>query len=214
MDLLGYPFGNDVTDPSLDQNRRLVYEYDGRSIEQVAKDLDKAYEGDHRSVIERYPDDTTFGLGISGGLDSRPILHYSKKLGIEPRVWFLGDKKYDRNRLPIIRNRLHTYDYTQAKRVCGLYDIDSLPAYPFTPRPNPGVIEEDVKGEYPFSSYNVWRYHSDIRSLPEHDVMLSGFNMGEHFGQFLPTHADRMDTGEATSYLIETFGGWKILSTE
>ena len=71
--IFGRPFSKGLKDA------RLEYKHDGRSMEQTVNELDELFTKIMYKIKDQYDEYTVFGIGLSGGWDSRLVLHYGRR---------------------------------------------------------------------------------------------------------------------------------------
>ena len=189
--IFGRPFSKCLKDA------RLEYKYDGRSMEQTVNDLDELFTKIMYKIKDQYAEDTVFGLGLSGGWDSRLVLHYALKVGIKPILFFFGDI--------YPKNLLISYDWHAVRKICKLYNIDLPNIVSIHNKPDLEFFENDCK-ENPFTNYNIWRYHVYQKELPDFDVLLSGFDGGENFGLNIPPLIFDINSENLAGFILRRLG--------
>ena len=182
--LFGQPFGRSLHDKGICCDR-LYFKYDGRSLEQTADELDALFLEILYKIKGRYPEDTLFGLGLSGGLDSRLVLHYMLQVEMKPRLFFHGHKNYHGR--PWL-NR----SYKSAVEICKYYHLQPPQIVEYHTSPDKEYFVRDCK-EHPLYPYSLGNYHIYRSEMPFFDVTLGGFLGGELFGQDTPLNLKSMD---------------------
>ena len=190
--IFGRPFSKGLKDA------RLEYKYDGRSMEQTVNELDGLFTKIMYKIKDQYDEYTVFGLGLSGGWDSRLVLHYALKVGINPSLFCFGDIRP--NKL------LVSYDWDSVRKICKIYNLDTPKIIRIHNKPDEEFFNRDCK-ENPFTNYNIWRYHTYQKELPEFDVLLSGFDGGENFGQTIPSTIYDMNSKDLAGFFLSRLGG-------
>lgn len=181
--LFGYPFSGNLSSNKLEY-KRIKYNYDGRSIEQTVKELDEVFTDIMFETKERYSDDTVFGLGLSGGLDSRLVLHYALKADMKVVLYTFGF------------HRPHTFllsrDHKNAIDIAKHFRIDPPKFIEFQNKPVEGKFNEVCRKQL-FGSYAPMQFHIRDEDLPEFDVKLGGYDGGEWLGGNVPPNIYSLD---------------------
>ena len=171
--VFGRPFSGNLNDVQI-RCRETHYDYNGSTINDAASRIDTLLTEQLYKIKDRYSDDMVFGLGLSGGLDSRIILHYALKVGIKPLFYFYGDKRY--------RPFLYNLSYLSACKIAKTYNMKPPIVIPFHKLPDIDFFNRDCKYN-PLIAYNMWELHIYDEEHPRFDVQLSGVNGGEILGR-------------------------------
>ena len=84
-----------------------------QAIEKMDQILNKAF----KQIKKRYPD-KVFGVGLSGGLDSRIIPHYALQNGMKLKSFIIGEKKP--------RKLFLSRDHKSARQLSQIYKLDHV----------------------------------------------------------------------------------------
>lgn len=173
----GFPFSGDIKHDGSLFFKDYSFNYDGSSIHDAIVRIDRLLTDILLGVRDKYPSDTVFGLGLSGGLDSRVLLYYMLKVGMKVQTFIWGTARPHK----VILSRDH-YNSVLISRKLGI----PKPVFvPYTLLPDIDQFMSDCK-QFPFSIYS-FNYHVDWGSMPHVDVILHGLSGGEIFGSCLPS---------------------------
>lgn len=192
------PFSKDMYSTSKDLNCKIYrYNYTGGKVEEYIKLLDEALiEAMHR-IKDKYPDNTTFGLGLSGGLDSRLVLHYAMKAEMKLRCFIIGE------------SRPHflflSKDHKNALRIAKLYNIE-MPKFVGLDLKNWQELFKENCERSPFTWIAGFGPFAKRRDFPDFDVLLTGVGGGEMMGSsiFNP-NINSFSKEELTNYIIKWY---------
>ena len=147
---------------------------------------------------DKNPSDTIYGLGLSGGLDSRVVLHYALKAGMNVNCFIIGDARPHFIFL--------SKDHKIAKNISKLYNMDSKFFFvkPFDKKNWHYHFVENCKRN-PFTTPASFGTLFDKNALPQFDVLLTGLAGGESMGQSVPLNILNLDSNEATHALFKKF---------
>lgn len=84
-----------INSSSFDIEKYWLFKFDRNelSIGEKYDALNFALERTFQIIKEKHPEDTVYGIGVSGGMDSRIIPFYAKKLGMELKSFIIGEEK-------------------------------------------------------------------------------------------------------------------------
>ncbi len=180
----------------LDIRQYWDFEYSPRSdlsIDETVERLDHLLDDAMRQIKEKHGPNTTYGLGLSGGLDSRLVAYYAVKNGMNLKTYIIGEAKPHKLFL--------SWDHTCAQKLAKHYN---LPLY---------RVEYNCESFEKKSFYDL-RY-SPMRGstlflgiqdhLPGFEVLLNGFEGGEGFGAALPDDVMEIDEKGLLIYMTKTF---------
>ncbi len=133
------------------------------------KKIDILFDQSMKRIIKKHGENKTYGLGLSGGHDSRLVAHYAKKNKLNLKTFIFGE------------NNSEAYDISKklAKKLnvehkeLG-YDKNYLKHYKKSIKYNP-MLELG----------SLW-YYSIYEKLPQFKTLLTGFNGDNTFGSHLP----------------------------
>jgi len=138
------------------------------NFEQSIEKFDQLFDKAMRRIKGMFPNDTVFGLGLSGGMDSRLIAHYAKKNNMKLEPFIIGDPKSDayfisQKIAKALELNLHELGY----------DRDFI-----------RYAEESIQFNPMMSILYCW-YYSVYDRLPRFDILLTGFHGDDQLGSHL-----------------------------
>ena len=140
------------------------------AVELVDNTANKFFE----NIQNIYPPSTHFLLGLSGGLDSRLVLAYGLRHGLDIKGFIIGSKRPNK----LFLSRDHASAYSLAKHF-GIKPHNIR--YDRTPYAEKMYLEAKH-----FPMHHARLFHTQTaKFLPEYDVMLNGLMGGETFGSEL-----------------------------
>jgi asparagine synthase (glutamine-hydrolysing) len=163
------------------------------TINQAVDRLGHLLDDSIRRIRDRNGKDVTYGIGLSGGLDSRLIPHYALKHGLALRSFIIGQRRPHKFLL--------SRDHSNARKLAkyyGLghceveYDSENLEAKSF----------RDVR-YYPMGPSQSFITVYD--KMPKFEILLTGMDGGELLGQGLPSNIMRLTEGELLDAIIGTY---------
>ena len=162
-------------------------------LNEAVERLDKLLDGALKRIKEKHPK-AIYGLGLSGGLDSRIIPSYTLKHGMKLKSFIIGEKK--EKKLLLSRSHLG------ARQIAKFYNLEH------------SEIEYDCI-DFDSKSYHELKYipmvnarlfHTvDEDKLPEFDILLTGMNGGELLGANLPSNIQQLNEEELVDIIISNF---------
>lgn len=167
------------------------------SIDDAVERVDHLLNDAMRQIREKNDLNTVYGIGLSGGLDSRVVVHYALKHNMKLKCFILGEKKP--NKLLLSRDR------ASARKLAKHFNA------------NLSEIEYDCERFEDKSFYEI-RYAPTRGSrifrtihdcLPEFDVFLTGMNGGELFGSVIPHNIMDLNENELLECFIERLSNIK-----
>ena len=189
--LYSYPFSKDIfTHSDGFSFKKLCFNYNGMSIDEAVHRMDEVFTKIMFEIKDSYTDDTVYGLGLSGGMDSRVVLHYALKAGIKVNCYIIGDVR------PHIL--FLSKDHKNAVRICKLYNIKKLRFV--EPIDWKYWKENFIKNckEHPFKPFGGFGPLLNKADVPKFDVLLSGTAGGESMGQTLPDNILELNHNQIT----------------
>jgi len=123
--------------------------------------LDKLFERTITEIKEKNGDNKTYGIGVSGGLDSRIMAFYAKKAGLSLQSFIIGEE------------RPHFFfksrDHKNAQAICDSLDIPHK-SISFDNISYHKKMKRDLEGN-PIYSTQMFKY---VEKLPDFDILLTG----------------------------------------
>jgi asparagine synthase (glutamine-hydrolysing) len=163
------------------------------TINQAVGRLGHLLDDSIRRIGDRNGKSAVYGIGLSGGLDSRLIPHYALKHGLALRSFIIGQRrphKFLLSRDHASARKLAKYYGLSHREVD--YDSESFEAKCF----------RDVRC-YPMgpSQFFITVYDN----IPKFEILLTGMDGGELLGQVLPSNIMRLTEGELLDAIIGTY---------
>lgn len=146
------------------------FNYDGSTLDEAIDRLDTIITDSMYTLQDTFQG-VTFGLGLSGGLDSRIVLHYAKKVGIDVHCFIYGD--------PYPHYPFASRDYKNALLIAKKYGIKDITVL------QPGDIRHNFIADccwYPIKVTSPM----DMLFTREYGLLLSGYIGGESMGSCIP----------------------------
>lgn len=163
------------------------------TLDEAIDRLDNLFDFSLQRLSKKYPSNTTFGLGLSGGLDSRLIPKYAQKYGLKLVCYIIGHKRP--NKLFI------SHDFKIARRLAKYFNLD-LQEVDYDAETYDKKSFYDIRFN-PTGSSNLFIAVND--SLPHFDVLLAGTNGGELLGALIPPNVNKLNKEELLDSIIGTF---------
>lgn len=179
--------------------------YDHFVMSGACKCVDDAAESADRYLDkyfrEHYCPGVKYGIGMSGGLDSRVGAFYAKKHGYDIKPIFIGVK---RNKLGIKTN-----DVKRSEAVNNYFGFDQIEYF------DPRRVELAKKVAFdthgaPNMSSNI---HQNMGVLPGFDVLINAMMGGEAFGQLAVKDIDNYTDEQLANAMLYRFGGKPMYKT-
>ena len=163
-----------------------------RTLQDAVSELDEGIDAAFRYIRMFSGEDKLYGVGISGGLDSRIIPYYARRHGFSLVGFIIGESKPHR----VLLSR----DHISATRVAAFYDLP-LHCVDISEEPVKGRLKSDVR-YYPIGTP---QFMTNLRrSVPEFDVLLTGAT-GILVGAELPRNICYMSVSEVLVEIIQHF---------
>lgn len=155
------------------------FDYDGSNLNEAITRIDAVLSDTMQRMKDSFPSCYVYGLGLSGGLDSRIVLHYASKAGITPKCFIYGDA------FPHIV--LASRDYKNAIEIGKKYGIKKRDIKILDTNTNYEqnfIYDCDM---YPDDNINA-RIIAGIRRFPRSNILLTGMLGGESMGSCIPAN--------------------------
>lgn len=163
-----------------------------RSTSDAADGLDNYLD---RYFKYHYQEGVKYGIGMSGGLDSRVGAYYAKKNGYDIKPIFIGVK---RNKLGIKTN-----DVKRAEAVNKYFELDPITYYDPRRMTLRDKVAYDSVGA-PNMSSNI---HQNMGRIEGFDVLINAMMGGEAFGQLVPRNIENYTDEDLSNAILYRFCG-------
>lgn len=182
---------------SILENKLQVLKYNDFSFKKndtltLTQAADETYEifNEFFSDLKRFKSDYSFGIGLSGGLDSRIIASLAIDHKLDLNTFCIGEKK---------SGFIKTNGFLLSEKIRQVLNIKKYKFIEY----NKSNLKEKLANEilyYPYKSSNI--QISNLSELPEFDYMLNGEHGGVFFGEF--------DYSEVCEYNIESIAQYLL----
>lgn len=143
------------------------------TLDEAADKVYEIFDNMFYTIKNKFPEDTVYGTGLSGGWDSRLIAAFAKKHNMKLQPYCVGQKY---SIYPFKTN-----GYKVVKKMQKYFDINNLVFIPYDSEDYIIRITDDVL----LSPCKNSEYSISCRSkIPEFDVMINGEHGGVFFGEF------------------------------
>ncbi len=169
-----YSFEVGTSELSTEKYWELKYKEDKTiTIDDTVEKLDVIFDNTFRKLARKFPSDTRFGVGLSGGWDTRIIVHYALKHNLKIVPYCIGQK-----RLFLF---FPTYGYRVAKQIAKYFKLDNFVFIDYQTEDfyQKFVREVDLLPERA-SNMEI----GCLSQIPDFDIMLNGEHGGVFFGEF------------------------------
>ncbi len=147
------------------------------TLQQAAKKTEQLFDNTFKTLKKKFPRDTRFGIGVSGGLDSRLMLNYAKKYNMKVVPFCIGQKY---SKYPIKTN-----GYRVLNKILDIYNIKNFKFIEYDAEDYYLKLADDVNGAPVMSADFMIGCKSQV---PDFDVMLNGEHGGVFMGEFNYKH--------------------------
>lgn len=162
-------------------------------LDEVVDRLDSLFDNGIKQIKERNGPKVSYGIGLSGGLDSRLIPHYVLRHGMDLKSFIIGEKRPHK----FVLSR----DHKSARMLAEYYNLDH-----YEIEYNSETFENksfyDIR-YYPMGPSNLFTCVQN--KLPKFDILLTGISGGELLGSTLPSNIIELSGEELLDTIIETF---------
>ena len=143
------------------------------TIDEIIERIESSFNSTFKMLKEKYSEKTKFGVGLSGGLDSRLIAHYAKKYKLRLVPYCIGEKYYF---YPIKTN-----GYNVAKKIANYFNLTNFKFINYNSESTFNKIYYDIYyAPYLGSAFEI----APLAIIPDFDIMLNGEHGGVFFGEF------------------------------
>ena len=143
------------------------------TLNETVEKLDELFDRTFQKISQKYNKETRFGVGLSGGWDTRIIVHYANKYKLRLVPYCVGQK----------RQLLFfpTYGFLVAKRIAKYFKLNNFKFIDYK--------SEDVGKKFAREVLMLPERASNMEigclsKIPEFDIMLNGEHGGVFFGEF------------------------------
>ncbi len=183
----------DLLSGKLKNEQYQLYRFSGEvtDIDEAAKRIGQAIDTTIQRIQERHGD-VVYGLGLSGGLDSRLALHYALKNGMRLSCFNVCKKRPN--------GVLTARSVRLAQKLADLYSVP-LTIVEWDPK-QIGAVKQVQLRQYPDgplqeAARDIYKYVPDWK--PDFDVLLTGgMGMGQ---QLFATHYDEKENAELSQIM-------------
>lgn len=183
----------DSKDHSLQVEKYWDFKYSNEvtDVNDAVENMDRLFDETMASIKSKVGN-CSFGMGISGGLDSRVVAHYAKKNQLN----IIGFNVC----VPKPNGVFKAKSIENARKIAQIFEIPYCDIA-WDPKNIEGKIAEKIK-RYPLGTgRNTFKYENN---LPHFDVLLTG-GSGELVGDYLPDGIENMTEEEFISVMKKCF---------
>lgn len=146
---------------------------DTLEIDEVINQIEKYFDSTFKMLKNKYSPKTKFGVGLSGGLDSRLVAYYCNKYNMKLIPYCIGEKYYI---YPI-----KTQGYKVAKKIADYFCLDDFKFIQYNSESYFRKLFYDINYlPYINSSITI----NPLMHIPDFDIMINGEHGGVFFGEF------------------------------
>ena len=151
--------------------------------------LHEAFIKTAKDIAGNHSKRAIYGIGISGGLDSRIAAHYAMEAGMHLQSFIIGQARPHL----ILKSR----DHKNAQQICRALDIPHKEV-PFDSEPYEKKLRKDIE-KYPAGSSEIFKYVH--RELPHFNVLLTG--VGDMYvGSKIPNKIEEMNKEQLAKKIL------------
>ena len=143
------------------------------TIPETAEKVYKLFDHTFGLLAEKYGPDTKFGVGLSGGWDSRLIVYFAKKHDLKLVPYCIGEK--------YLAFPIKTNGYKVVNRLAKFFGLDNFKFIPYNKETYLKKVAREV-ALTPDMASNI--EIGCLEALPDFDVLLGGIHGGVFFGEF------------------------------
>lgn len=163
------------------------------TLNEAIDKLDCLFYKSMKQIKEKNDPKTIYGVGLSGGLDSRLIPYYALKNNMNLISFIIGEKKPHK----FVLSR----DHKSARRLARHYNLNHFEVE-YDSESFESKSFYDIRNN-PMSPSNFFISVQD--KVPKFNVLLTGMNGGEHFGSTLPCNIMELNKENLVDVIIKTF---------
>jgi len=168
----------------------------GLTMEKAVERLDEILD-DAMKCIKAKGESSTYGVGLSGGLDSRLVAYYAVKNGLNLTSFIVGETKP--------QGFLLSRDHDNARNIARLLGIKRH----FEVEYDAGGFQDRILKNVRESPMISPGFFMNPR-LPKFDILLTGYDGGESFGAMIPSNIQRMSTKDLVDYMVQKLSLMKV----
>jgi asparagine synthase (glutamine-hydrolysing) len=148
------------------------FEYAPQKItpDEAVKKIDSLFDRAMKQIKEKAGPEATYGLGLSGGLDSRLVAHYARKNGIIPKSFIIGQKRP--------RGTFLSIDHASSRKLSKMFKLNHK-EIEYNTDDYKSKSFYDVR-HYPMGSSQI--FITTHKNLPNFNTVLTGMYGGEFWG--------------------------------
>jgi hypothetical protein len=161
------------------------------TLDEAAEYINTCFDKSFLQLSQKYSEDVTFGIGLSGGLDSRLLAHYSKKYGLKLSTYCVGEKYV---RFPLISNGYRSANLIAKKLGIDDFKFISYNAETYLQKAIEDVLYAPIKS----SELAI----TNLEMAPDFDIMLNGEHGGVFFGEFQSEPLLNYNKNNVADYLL------------
>lgn len=142
-------------------------------LEEAVAKTEEIFSETFKLIRDKYSEDMKFGIGLSGGLDSRLIAFYAEKYNIDLVPYCVGEKY---SLYPLKSN-----GYKVSKKIAEYFNFENFKFINHNKENYTTKLLNDIKYA-PANPSNI--SIGCLSGLPDFDIMLNGEHGGVFFGEF------------------------------
>jgi len=146
---------------------------DTLEMDEVINQIEKYFDSTFKMLKNKYSPETKFGVGLSGGLDSRLVAYYCNKYNMKLIPYCIGEKYYI---YPI-----KTQGYKVAKKIADYFCLDNFKFIEYNSESYFRKLFYDI---YYLPYINSSIEINPLIHIPDFDIMINGEHGGVFFGEF------------------------------
>ncbi len=164
-----------------------------KTFNEAIDKLDYLFYKRMKQIKKRNDYKTTYGIGLSGGLDSRLVPYYALKCNMKLISFIIGEKRPHK----FVLSR----DHKSARRLAKYYNLKH-----FEVEYNSESFKNKSFYELRYSPMVTSNFFIAVqKNLPKFDILLTGTNGGELFGGLLPNNIRELNEEELMDAIIRNF---------
>jgi len=168
------------------------------SLDKAVDRLDRLFNDATERIKRKNAPNAKYGIGLSGGLDSRLIPYYAQRHNMNLVSFIIGERKPHK----LILSR----DHKNARKLARYYNLDHKEV-------EYDSESLDIKSfrEIRYAPMKMSNFFINLKNtLPNFDILLTGMNGTEVLGTNLPSNISELDKEKLCDALIEIFSNMYI----